>query len=134
MMPMMVDIRGGGAILNRGTIGKIDAEFNNNIFKYDRGGGAILNEGDIKEIYGKFTANKGPAGGAITNMNKIDLISAEFYANSADMGSALANGGEINEIKILFSKTITILPQFSTMALSARSTPNSLIMLTATII
>ena len=99
MMPMMVDIRGGGAILNRGTIGKIDAEFNNNIFKYDRGGGAILNEGDIKEIYGKFTANKGPAGGAITNMNKIDLISAEFYANSADMGSALANGGEINEIK-----------------------------------
>ena len=99
MMPMIVDIRGGGAILNRGTIGKIDAEFNNNIFKYDRGGGAILNEGDIKEIYGKFTANKGPAGGAITNMNKIDLISAEFYANSADMGSALANGGEINEIK-----------------------------------
>ena len=99
MMPMLVDIRGGGAILNRGTIGKIDAEFNNNIFKYDRGGGAILNEGDIKEIYGKFTANKGPAGGAITNMNKIDLISAEFYANSADMGSALANGGEINEIK-----------------------------------
>ena len=99
MMPMMVDIRGGGAILNRGTIGKIDAEFNNNIFKYDRGGGAILNEGDIKEIYGKFTANKGPAGGAITNMNKIDLISAEFYANLADMGSALANGGEINEIK-----------------------------------
>ena len=99
MMPMMVDIRGGGAILNRGTIGKIDAEFNNNIFKYDRGGGAILNEGDIKEIYGKFTANEGPAGGAITNMNKIDLISAEFYANSADMGSALANGGEINEIK-----------------------------------
>ena len=99
MMPMMVDIRGGGAILNRGTIGKIDAEFNNNIFKYDRGGGAILNEGGIKEIYGKFTANKGPAGGAITNMNKIDLISAEFYANSADMGSALANGGEINEIK-----------------------------------
>ena len=99
MMPMVLDIRGGGAILNRGTIGKIDAEFNNNIFKYDRGGGAILNEGDIKEIYGKFTANKGPAGGAITNMNKIDLISAEFYANSADMGSALANGGEINEIK-----------------------------------
>ena len=99
MMPMVLDIRGGGAILNRGTIGKIDAEFNNNIFKYDRGGGAILNEGDIKEIYGKFTANEGPAGGAITNMNKIDLISAEFYANSADMGSALANGGEINEIK-----------------------------------
>ena len=99
MMPMVSDIRGGGAILNRGTIGKIDAEFNNNIFKYDRGGGAILNEGDIKEIYGKFTANEGPAGGAITNMNKIDLISAEFYANSADMGSALANGGEINEIK-----------------------------------
>ncbi len=40
MMPMVLDIRGGGAILNRGTIGKIDAEFNNNIFKYDRGAAA----------------------------------------------------------------------------------------------
>ena len=33
MMPMVLDIRGGGAILNRGTIGKIDAEFNNEHFK-----------------------------------------------------------------------------------------------------
>ena len=84
------------AVLNDGTIGKIDAKFINNVNGNNNMSSAILNEGTIDSISGTFSGNRtysydSSAFGAVVNAGVIGNIDADFLNNSItvyDQGTA----------------------------------------------
>jgi hypothetical protein len=86
---------GGGAILNKGTMGVSGASFASNVAY---AGGAIMNDGAANVASSSFGGNnEATIGGAMCNDGAMTVSGCQILGNSAEFGGGIANeGGVLN--------------------------------------